>query len=80
MPRYDFRFAPLAGDLDIRIDILREGKPAFVSRLWGAARPFNAAGLWRLVLRKPLDGLLTSSRLERRGVPNAMRGSVVFPR
>jgi cyclopropane-fatty-acyl-phospholipid synthase len=60
---YDFHFRPLGEGLDIRIDILRDGKPAFVSRLWGKARPWSDAQLLKMIALKPWDALATYPRI-----------------
>lgn len=60
---YAFRLAPLASSFDIRIDLRRDDRTAFVSRWWGEARPLDDAGLARVLLTHPLTTVLTLPRI-----------------
>jgi cyclopropane-fatty-acyl-phospholipid synthase len=60
---YDFHFSDLGEKLDIRLDILRDGRAAFQSRLWADALPFATGNLVRTVLRYPLVASLTMPRI-----------------
>jgi cyclopropane-fatty-acyl-phospholipid synthase len=60
---YDFHFSDLGEKLDIRLNILRDGRVAFRSRLWAAELPFTSGNLIRTVLRYPLTAGLTMPRI-----------------
>jgi DUF1365 family protein len=54
--RYRFHFptAPLADDLEVRMDVEVERAPLFVARFVGRRRPLDDAGLIAMLLRYPL--------------------------
>lgn len=60
---YDFRFADPARDLDVRVNIVRDGKPDFVSRVWGTGTELTRASHKATLLRYPLTALLTIPRI-----------------
>lgn len=60
---YEFQFSPPSPDLDIRIDLHREGRLAFRSQLSGAARPLTTRSLAGTLLRYPLGAALTMPRI-----------------
>ena len=60
---YDFYFSELGEKMDIRINVLKGGKPAFRSRIWGQARPLNRAQLAKTLLQFPLSAALTMPRI-----------------
>ncbi len=60
---YDFHFAPLGEALDIRLDILKDGKPVFFSRLWGSRQEMSQAQLLRTLASYPLSAALTMPRI-----------------
>jgi cyclopropane-fatty-acyl-phospholipid synthase len=60
---YDFRFHELTESLDIRLDILRDNKKVFQSRLWGKALPLTQANMIRTIVRFPLAPWLTMPRI-----------------
>lgn len=60
---YEFRFSILAEDLDVRIDIRRDGGKSFVSRLSGSARALDDGALLRLAMTYPLTTALTLPRI-----------------
>jgi cyclopropane-fatty-acyl-phospholipid synthase len=60
---YRFRFADPRRRLDIRIDLVKEGRAAFRSRLTGTARPLDAANLARTLARHPVTVALTIPRI-----------------
>ena len=60
---YEFRFSPPTPNLDIRVDLHREGRPAFLSQLAGTARPLTTRELAATLLRYPLTAALTMPRI-----------------
>jgi cyclopropane-fatty-acyl-phospholipid synthase len=60
---YDFYFSQLNEHLDIRINILKDGKPVFRSRLWGQARSLTSVQLLRTLLQFPISAGLTMPRI-----------------
>jgi cyclopropane-fatty-acyl-phospholipid synthase len=60
---YDFHFAPLGAELDIRLNIVRDGKPVFFSRLWGSRKELNKIQLLKTLLAYPLSAALTLPRI-----------------
>jgi cyclopropane-fatty-acyl-phospholipid synthase len=60
---YDFHFSSVSKDVDIRIDILREGKAVFVSRLWGDSVALTTGTLLKTLVRFPLTVLWTVPRI-----------------
>jgi cyclopropane-fatty-acyl-phospholipid synthase len=60
---YRFRFADPRRRLDIRIDLVRDGRAVFRSRLTGTARPLDAANLARTLARHPVTVALTIPRI-----------------
>jgi cyclopropane-fatty-acyl-phospholipid synthase len=60
---YDFHFSDIGDKLDIRLDILRDGRVAFRSRLRGDAVPFTTRNLGVTLLRYPLTASLTMPRI-----------------
>lgn len=60
---YDFHFGDLSQELDIRINLLKEGKVDFVSRIYGSAIPLTTANLLKTIMRFPLSAALTYPRI-----------------
>ena len=60
---YDFQFAELGEALDIRLNILKEGKPVFFSRLWGQRKDLNKTELLKTLAAYPLSAALTMPRI-----------------
>jgi len=60
---YRFRFTDPRQSLDIRIDLLKEGRVVFRSRLTGAARPFDGPNLARTLASHPVTVALTIPRI-----------------
>jgi len=63
--RYDFSFSELTNAMDIRIDLIREDRPVFLTRLEGKAVPFQTLNPTRIFLRHPLTAWLTMPRIYR---------------
>jgi cyclopropane-fatty-acyl-phospholipid synthase len=61
--RYEFSFPKPAKELDIRINLIREGSVAFSARLWGKSIALTSAGLLKLMLRNPAAPHLTKPRI-----------------
>jgi len=60
---YEFVFAPLDSRLDIRINIRRQGKALFVSRLVAEALPFSTVDQIKTLLRFPISAVLSIPRI-----------------
>ena len=60
---YTFDFSAAEPHLDIRIDLHRDGREIIKTRLHGEAKPLTAANLRRVLLRHPLNVLLTLPRI-----------------
>jgi cyclopropane-fatty-acyl-phospholipid synthase len=60
---YDFHFGPLGEKLDVRINILRDGQPVFVSRLWGTRKKLSGRELLTTLAAYPLSAALAMPRI-----------------
>jgi len=60
---YDFHFSAIDQDLDIRINILKEGREVFHSRMWGRAMPMTSKNLLGTLVRYPLTASLSMPRI-----------------
>ncbi|MBX3729459.1 MAG: DUF1365 family protein [Candidatus Sumerlaeia bacterium] len=60
---YDFHFSDIRDHLDIRIDILRDGSPAFRTWIKGTPQPMTPSALARTLARFPLRASLTMPRI-----------------
>lgn len=60
---YRFYFSPDRGRVDIRVNLIREGKVVFVSRMSGALEPLTGGMLARAAARYPMSTLLTAPRI-----------------
>lgn len=60
---YAFRFSDIRQELDIRIDLHREGRHILRARLKGAPRPLTPLSHLKTVLRHPLQPRLTIPRI-----------------
>src|SRR5262249_1271142 len=61
--QYDFVFADIEKTLDIRINIRREGRIVFYSRLWGNPRPLDSTNIGLTIARYPLTAVLSMPRI-----------------
>ena len=60
---YDFYFSDLNQNLDIKINIMKEKRAVFFSRLWGQASELNNKNLLLTLCRFPLTAALTMPRI-----------------
>jgi len=60
---YRFRFADPRQRLDIRIDLVKDGRVVFRSRLTGTSRPFDGPNLARTLALHPVTVALTIPRI-----------------
>lgn len=60
---YDFYFAHLNGKMDVRINILKEHKPVFFTRMWGESIPLTSSNLQKNILRYPITAWLNMPRI-----------------
>ena len=61
--RYIFTFRCTPDDIDIRVDIERDGCTVFRSRLSGAGVPLTSRRLWTNLARRPFSAALTVPRI-----------------
>lgn len=61
--RYAFRFSPPDPEVDVRVDIERNGRVVFKSQLAGKAQQLDAKSIISTLVRYPLSGLLTMPRI-----------------
>lgn len=62
---YRFEFADIRERLNIRVDLVRDGKTVLLTRLQGVAAPFGTAALAATLLRHPLSAALSIPRIAR---------------
>ncbi|GET40855.1 DUF1365 domain-containing protein [Microseira wollei] len=60
---YEFHFSEIDELIDIRINILRDEREVFVSRIWGKAIPLNSENLIRTLVRYPMSAALAMPRI-----------------
>ncbi len=60
---YEFFFSPLSPELNIRINLIRDGEIAFKARLYGTPKPLTAGNHLATMLRHPLTPHLTMARI-----------------
>lgn len=83
----DYAFSLREGDkdgkpsLDLRVDLEREGKTVFVSRLWGTGEELSSRTLFRALLRRPFSPWLTFPRILWEAVKmRLLKRLAVYPR
>lgn len=60
---YFFSFSPPHPEVDVRVDILREGRVVFKSQLYGKALPLDTKHVAGTLARYPLAALMTMPRI-----------------
>jgi len=60
---YRFRFKSIKEKLDVSIDIIKEGKPIFISRVWGEILKLSSASHLSILRSFPLTSLKTIPRI-----------------
>ncbi|MDJ0718182.1 MAG: DUF1365 domain-containing protein [Prochloraceae cyanobacterium] len=60
---YEFHFSEIDRDLDIQIEILRENRKVFLSRMWGKGIPLNSTNLIRTLIQYPFSASLAMPRI-----------------
>lgn len=60
---YRFYFSPDRQRIDIRVNLIREGKVVFVSRMKGGLEPLSGGMLRKVAIRYPMSTLLTVPRI-----------------
>ncbi|HDP24597.1 MAG TPA: DUF1365 family protein [Deltaproteobacteria bacterium] len=60
---YELCFSAPGEEIEISIDLYKEGEKAFTARLWGRRRPFETRSLLSVVLSHPLIPHLTLGRI-----------------
>jgi cyclopropane-fatty-acyl-phospholipid synthase len=61
--QYDFHFSKIGDKLDIRIDILRDDKQVFLSRLWGESTVMSDSSILKTLIKFPLSAALSIPRI-----------------
>ncbi|NBV42248.1 DUF1365 domain-containing protein [bacterium] len=56
---YDFFLTNPTGEIDIRINLIRDGRAIMLSQFKGGSIPMSSRGLWATILGYPLTGLTT---------------------
>ncbi len=75
---YDFHFSAIDQDLDIRVNILKEGREVFHSRMWGTAMPMSSKNLLGTLFRYPLAASLSLPRIFWQAGKLYLKGLKVF--
>ena len=60
---YEFHFSEIDENIDIRIDILRNDRQIFLSRMWGKGIPLNSSNLMRTLIQYPISASLAMPRI-----------------
>lgn len=60
---YEFHFSEIDERIDIRINILRDEREVFLSRLWGKAIPLNSENLISTLVQYPISAALAMPRI-----------------
>jgi cyclopropane-fatty-acyl-phospholipid synthase len=76
--QYDFYFSDIRENLDIHINILREGREVFHSRMWGKAMPMTSENFVGTVLKFPLTAALSMPRILWQAGKLYLKGLKVF--
>jgi len=77
---YDFQFSFPDNAMDINIDTIKQDQTAFRARLTGELLPFTARHMRRILIRHPLTGFLTMTRILVQAVKLYFRGATVYER
>ena len=60
---YDFYFSDIEKTMDIRINIVKDKKTVFNSRLWGDRQEFSAQNVAKTIFKYPLSAVLSMPRI-----------------
>jgi cyclopropane-fatty-acyl-phospholipid synthase len=60
---YEFHFSDIGAQIDIRLDMIRRGRPVFHARMWGESHPLTSRNISRTLLRYPVTAALTMPRI-----------------
>jgi len=77
---YDFLFHFPGDSLEINIDTIKKDQTAFRARLTGQLLPLTATNMRRILIRHPLTGLMTMTRIITHAVKLYFRGAPVYER
>jgi len=77
---YRFAFDISPDHLDVRIDLLRQGRPVFVSRLSLDRRPLTDRGLALALVRYPLVTLAVVGRIHWQALRLWWKGATYYPK
>jgi cyclopropane-fatty-acyl-phospholipid synthase len=60
---YEMSFSEIGGEVDIHVDLIRDGEKVFGAQLWGKTQPMNTKEQISMILRHPLIPRLTIARI-----------------
>jgi len=60
---YEMSFSEIGGEIDIHVDLIRDGEKVFGAQLFGRARPMTTREQLSVILRHPLIPRLTMARI-----------------
>jgi cyclopropane-fatty-acyl-phospholipid synthase len=60
---YELSFSEIEDEIDIHVDLIRDGEKVFGAQLWGRARPMTTKEQLSIILRHPLIPRLTMARI-----------------
>jgi cyclopropane-fatty-acyl-phospholipid synthase len=60
---YDFHFSDEGDSLNIRLDMIRDGRVVFRTRMWGTSAPLTTAAVARTLLIHPFTAAMTMPRI-----------------
>jgi cyclopropane-fatty-acyl-phospholipid synthase len=61
--QYAFQVSKQNGSLEIRVDLWKNGRPVFLSKICGTARPLTTGDLCKTLIRFPITSMLTMPRI-----------------
>ncbi len=78
--QYDFMFRFPDDGMDISIDLVKQNRQTFHARLTGQFLPFDATHVTKVLIRHPLTGFLTMTRILTQAARLYGRGAAVYER
>jgi cyclopropane-fatty-acyl-phospholipid synthase len=60
---YELSFSEIGDEVDIHVDLIRDGEKVFGAQLWGKTRPMSTKEQLSIILRHPLIPRLTTARI-----------------
>jgi cyclopropane-fatty-acyl-phospholipid synthase len=78
--RYDFRFRFPEDGLDLAIDLIKQDQPTLHARLAGKLQPLTSTTIAKTVVRFPLTGWLTMTRIVSQAIKLTAQRARIFAR